>query len=146
MSKTLQSIRWKSFQQRADYAPGSVYRHQTHGWEYIPVHPFGDEPAVLARLQLQPKDCHSADAWWGIEGDATLFESSIVRVTPGGARLFAKATPHREQSVYLVAVFDAPFVTRTLFEDAMVKFVEAGFPHASQFRLRWGDPHRVLST
>lgn len=70
----------------------------------------------------------------------TLLESSIVGVLPGPARLFAKATPHEEQWVYLVGIFDASFVTRTMFEAAMVRFADAGFPHDPRFRLRHGDP------
>src|SRR5262245_46641614 len=127
--------RWRDFRRRADYAPGSVYRHRTHGWEYIPVHPFGDEPEVLARLSLRPEDCQMADAWWGIDGDATLLESGVVGVLGVPARLLAKATKHEEQWVYLMAVFDAPFVTRADFEAAMVRFAEAGFPRDTKFQL-----------
>jgi hypothetical protein len=66
-------------------------------------------------------------------------ESGVVGTLSGAARLFAKATPHDERWVYLVAVFDAPFVTRAAFEEAMVRFVEAGFPRGDKFQLRWGD-------
>lgn len=31
-----------------------VYQHRTHGWEYIPVHPFGDESEVLERWRDRP--------------------------------------------------------------------------------------------
>src|SRR5437660_1018738 len=139
MSDEFQAARWREFRRRADFSPEMVYRHRTHGWEYIPIHPFGDEPEVLARLGMRSKDCWGADAWWGIDGDATLLESCTVSISPGPARLFAKATEHDERWVYLVAVLDAPFVTRTAFEAAMVLFAEAGFPHAPQFQLRWGD-------
>lgn len=143
-AKKLEAKRWSDFRRRADYAPQNVYRHATHGWEYIPVHPFGDEPELLARLELRPEDCRSADAWWGIDGDATLLQSTVEGVSPGPAqqlaRLFAEATSHAQGWVYLVAVFDAPFVTRAAFEAAMVRFADAGFPRAPLFRLRWGDP------
>jgi hypothetical protein len=140
MVDTFQARRWADFRRRADYAPENVYRHRLHGWEYIPVHPFGDEPEVLARLGLRPEDCRTADAWWGIEGDVTLLESGVVGALAGPARLFAKPTPHEERWVYLVAVFDAPFVTRAAFEAAMVRFAEAGFPRGLLFQLCWGDP------
>jgi hypothetical protein len=139
MADAFQAKRWRDFRRRADYAPESVYRHRTRGWEYIPVHSFGDEPAVLARLGLRPEDCRTADAWWGIDRDATLLESGVIGTLSGPARLFAKATPHDERWVYLVAVFDAPFVTRAAFEEAMIRFVEAGFPRGDMFQLRWGD-------
>ena len=139
MTDAFRTKRWRDFRLRADYAPDRVYRHRTRGWEYIPVHPFGDEPEVLARLGLRPEDCRTADAWWGIDGDATLLESGVVGAIARSAGLFAKATEHEESWVYLVAVFDAPFVTRTAFEEAMIRFAEAGFPRAERFQLRWGD-------
>ncbi len=139
MGDALRARRWGDFHRRADSAPESVYRHRTHGWEYIPVHPFGDEPEVLARLGLRPEDCRTADAWWGIDGDATLLESGVVGALPGPAGLFAKASPHEERWVYLVAVFNAPFVTRSAFEAVMVRFAAAGFPRGPRFQLRWGD-------
>src|SRR5262245_2086866 len=86
-----QAKRWRDFRRRAEYAPEDLYRHRTRGWEYIPVHPFGDESEVLARLGLRPEDCRTADAWWGIEGDATLLESGVVGALPQPAGLFAKA-------------------------------------------------------
>jgi hypothetical protein len=135
-----QARRWRDFRRRAAFAPESVYRHRTHGWEYIPVHPFGDEPEVLARLGLRPEDCRTADTWWGIDGDAALLQSGVVGALAGPARLFASATDHPERWVYLVAVLAAPFVTRSAFEAAMVRFAEAGFPHGTLFQLRWGDP------
>ncbi len=136
MVDVFRARRWRNFRRRADYAPENVYHHRTHGWEYVPVHPFGDEPEVLARLGMRPEDCLSADAWWGVGGDATLLESCVVGVVPGPARLFAKPTSDEDRWVYLVAVLDAPFVTRTAFEAEMVQFVEAGFPDAPAFRWR----------
>ena len=100
---------------------------------------------MLAKLDLRPEDCLHADAWWAIDGDATLLESATAGSYPGPARLFAKATQHQERWVYLVAVFNAPFVTRIAFEAAMVRFAEAGFPRSSLFQLRWGDPQVLLS-
>ena len=139
MADVFRTRRWRDFRRRADYAADSVYRHRTRGWEYIPVHPFGDEPEVLACLGLRPEDCRTADAWWGIDGDATLLESGVVGALPQPAGLFAKATEHEERWVYLVAVVDAPFVTRAAFEEAMVRFADAGFPRGDRFQLRWGD-------
>jgi hypothetical protein len=63
-------------------------------------------------------------------------ESSVGKT----AGLFAKPTPHRELWVYLVVVFDAPFVTREAFEAAMSRFADAGFPRDPRFHLREGDP------
>jgi hypothetical protein len=143
LAKKSQIKRWIDFRSRAEYSPESVYRHRTHNWEYIPVHPFGDEPEILARLNMQPEDCLQADAWWGIDEDATLLESSVIRISGGPARMFGKLSPDNSR-VYLCAVFDAPFVTRVLFEAAMVRFAEAGFPGGKLFQFRRGDPARLL--
>lgn len=134
MSDAFRARRWRDFRRRAEYAPESVYRHRTRGWEYIPVHPFGDEGDVLARLGLRPGDCWATDAWWGIDGDATLLQSCVGQ----WYSLLAHATPHEKKWVYLRAVFAAPYVTRTAFEEAMVHFAEAGFPGDTRFRLEWG--------
>lgn len=132
--------RWTSFRDRADYAPQNVYRHRSRGWEYVPIHPFGDEPEDLQRLGLRPEDCWGVDAWWGIDDDATLLESAVVRLAGRPPGLYAKPTPHWERWVYLVVVLDAPFVTRAAFEAAMCRFADAGFPRAAEFQLREGDP------
>jgi hypothetical protein len=137
--------RWDEFRRRADFAPHTVYRHRVHGWEYLPVHPFADEAELLGRLGMRPEDCVSVDAWWGIDEDATLVEATVVGRSSRPAGLFAKATDEEDQRVYLLAVFDAPFVTRAAFEGAMTQFVEAGFPRDPRFRLRWGDPWLQIS-
>src|SRR5689334_10885128 len=93
--EAMRARRWADFRRRADYALRDVDRHRARGWEYIPVHPFGDEPAVLKRLGLLAGDCRSADAWWGIDGDATLLETRVG----DACELFAKPTPHWERRV-----------------------------------------------
>ena len=80
MVDDLRLRRWRDFLRRAEFSPASVYRHRCDGWPYIPIHPFADEAAELARVGMAPEDCGSADAWWGIEGDATLVESCITRL------------------------------------------------------------------
>src|SRR5437667_2336418 len=87
MGHTLRKRRWSDFRSRVEYDPQSVYRHKILGWEYIPVHPFGDEPEILTRLCLRPEACTSADAWWGIDGDATLLQSTVTSISVGGCRL-----------------------------------------------------------
>lgn len=134
MAHARRADRWSDFRRWADYAPEAVYRHRTFDWEYIPIHPFGDEPNHLVRLFIRSEDCWGVDAWWGVDGDATLLESSIAqaaRVKPG---LYARKT---EQGwVYLRAVFELPFVTRQAFEAAMTQFYALGFPNAELFDLR----------
>lgn len=126
--------RWKDFRRRVASAPHSVYRHRASGWEYIPIHPFGDEPENLARLNIQPNDCRSVDAWWGIDEDATLLESVVAsNSSHRSAGLYVKVTTDPKCWVYLLAVIDAPHITRAAFEDAMSQFAQLGFPHEARF-------------
>ncbi len=140
----LRVVRWADFRRRVQYAPRTVYYHRKRGWEYIPIHPFGDEPQLLHSLSLRPTDCRNVDTWWGLDGDATLLESMIAKLSDRPPGLYVKATPHEERWVYVLAVFDAPYITRSALEDAMVRFADAGFPSESRFRLKWGDPWLVL--
>ena len=142
--EALRRWRWRDFRRRVDHAPQNVYRHRTRGWEYIPIHPFGDEAADLARLNLRPEECWGVDAWWGIDGDATLFQSSVASISGRPAQLLVHATPHRERRVYVRAVIDAPFITRSAFEAAMEVVADAGFPNHPRFRLRDGDAAVVV--
>jgi hypothetical protein len=142
--EVLRARRWANFRRRADCAPSNVYYHPTRGWEYIPTHPFGDELDALKRLCMQPDEVVSAGAWWGIDGDATRLESCVVTSSDTPSGLVAMATPDEQQWVYLFALFDAPYVTRAAFEDAMGRFADLGFPYDSRFRLRWGDPRLEL--
>ncbi len=128
--------RWQDFRRRADHAPRQVYRHREAGWEYIPVHPFGDEPETLAWLGIHSEDCTGVDAWWGIERDATLVQSWVVRVGQRPTGLYARRTDDAEAWVYLTAVLDAPFVTRSAFETVLSQFAALGFPGGERFLLR----------
>jgi hypothetical protein len=136
MTNALRLKRWRDFRRRADDAAERVYRHRRFGWEYVPVHLFGDEPDHLARLGVRPEDCWVADAWWGVGEDATLLQSSVAKVVRCKPGLYARKTEHEEGWVYLTAVFELPFVTRQGFEAAMAQFVALGFPNAEVFDLQ----------
>ena len=141
----LQSHRWNGFRRRVNYAPHTVYRHEKTCSEYIPIHPFADEPDELARLGLHPEDCIGVDAWWGIDGDATLVQAWAVSAVGHPVGLYAQMTPHDEAWCYLSAVIDAHFVTRVAFEAAMSRFVELGFPTSTLFHLTTGSGLTLLS-
>lgn len=136
MTDALRPMRWLDFRRRADYAPELVYRHRTFGWEYVPVHPFGDEPDILARLGIRQEECLGVDAWWGVGGDATLLESFVAVVSQQKPGLYARKTEHDEGWVYLRVIFELPFVTRGAFEAAMAQYHALGFPDAALLTLR----------
>jgi hypothetical protein len=145
MADDLRLLRWRDFLRRAEFSPASVYRHRCDGWPYIPIHPFADEAAELARVGMAPEDCASVEAWWGIEGDATLVESCISRLAHHSPGLYARQTEHEEGWVYLLTVLDAPYVTRGAFESALSRFASLGFPDDEQFRLiRGSRPVRLV--
>ena len=57
MADDLRLRRWREFLRRAEFSPESVYRHRCDGWPYIPIHPFADEAAELARVGMAPEGC-----------------------------------------------------------------------------------------
>lgn len=135
MIDPLRKRRWRDFRRRVEFAPASAYLHRSGGWQYLPIHPFADEAADLARLGIAPLDCWGADAWWGIEGDATLVQSCIARSAHRPPGLYARQTEHEEGWVYLMAVLDIPAVTRVSFEAVLSRFASPGFPDGDRFRL-----------
>jgi hypothetical protein len=135
MIDPLRARRWCDFRRRIEFAPESVYLHRSGGWTYIPIHPFADEAADLARLGIAPEDCWGVDAWWGIEGDATLVQSCIARPAHRPPGLYARRTEHDQGWVYLIAVLDVPAITRESFEAALSRFASLGFPDGERFRL-----------
>lgn len=47
-------------------------------WRYITVHPFADEPELLAHLGMQPTECQTADVWWHTGRDVVLLQAVAV--------------------------------------------------------------------
>ncbi|WP_425614905.1 hypothetical protein NA78x_004789 [Anatilimnocola sp. NA78] len=144
MSPMKRLRRWRDFRRRVDFAPNNVYRHETRGWEYIPIHPFSDEIEILSSRSIDPSECWSVDAWWGIDGDATLVESWIAERAHCPPGLYVKPVAHAEEWSYLFAVIDAPAITRLAFEAAMSRFADAGFP--SSLRVEPGAPWLTLDS
>jgi hypothetical protein len=136
MPDVRRAMRWADFRRRVEHDPEAVHRHRAQGWEYLPVHPLGDEPEHLARPGILPEDCWGVDAWWGVDGDATLLEASVARVMQWRPGLYARRTEHEEGWIYLRVVFPLPFITRTAFEAVMAQFVALGFPTGERFQLR----------
>jgi hypothetical protein len=130
--------RWKDFRRRVAYSPESVYRHALHGWEYIPVHPFGDESELLARLGIKAEDCRIVDAWWGIGSDAVLLQVWSQLGIGGTIELFALPQGDPTWRISLLAQINASFVTRADFEGVMTAFASEGFPQAAIFQLSPG--------
>ena len=145
MSSNLREARIADFEGRACFAPDDIYQHRTHGWRYIPIHPFSDEYDVLTRLQMSPTDCRSVDAWWEIDGDATLIQTytngHIASLSVG---LHANFTENELSHTYLTAVFATGHIDRDSFEMAMSRFAELGFPDWEVFSMNPNSNHVFL--
>ena len=85
---------------------------------------------------MTPEDCWSADAWWGVEEDATLVQSCVARVAdrlPGA--LCSSLRARGGVGLSPGAVLDAPAITRVSFEAALSRFASLGFPGGDRFWL-----------
>ena len=131
-----QKARIADFERRANYAPDSVYHHQTRRWSYIPVHHFADESAVLVP---------AVDCWCMFGADAALLEcqrSHRASLEPG---LYATVDASSPYWPKLHAVVAGP-LTRSVVEATMERFVALGFPEGPFTDLRPGAPLVRLST
>lgn len=137
MSDRHRRHRWANFRRRAEYAPSDVYQHRIFGWEYIPVHPFGDEPEILERLGLRSEDCRSVDAMCGIDEDAFILQATVEGHTSGAPLFSALVSVEEDRWIYVNVLFAAPFVTRIEFEDAMHRIRIIGFLQDPSFRTKW---------
>jgi hypothetical protein len=115
--------RIKDFEQRASYAPRSVYYHATRGWRYIPVHNFADEV---------DRPVPGVDCWCQLAGDAALLECAgeWVSKEPG---LYVRFDTEKPCWPKLHAVLTEP-LTRAVVERVMERFVELGFPDGEKFQ------------
>lgn len=118
------------FERRAAYSPANVTKHsQNPEWRYLEIHPFSDDTETLERLSLLPSNCFIVDAWCFFNGDAALLESSVAGVNPiRDAGLFARRSEGDLRWTNLKLVTNAESISRVLFENAMTKFAELGFP------------------
>ena len=71
--------RIRDFERRAEYSDDV---RQYRDWRYITVHPFADEPEVLARISMPPEDCRSADVWWHTGSDVALLQTYAGAESP----------------------------------------------------------------
>ena len=134
MNHQLQSARYADFKSREDFSPRSVYRHDGQNSRYIPIHAFADEAAALKRLNISADSCQSVDAWWAIENDATLVQAYTSTYFPQRLPgLYARQTDNDLGYVYLTAVIECGSITRSVFETALSRFIELGFPNDAKF-------------
>ena len=52
--------------------------------EFLPIHPFADEPELLAKLNLKAEDCRSVDAYWRIGDDVCFLQVWLSTDDPLG--------------------------------------------------------------
>lgn len=143
MNDLCRAARLADFQKRADFAPEDVYRHLTRGWRYILIHPFADEPEILARLGMVAENCTATDAWCEIDDDAMLLQIRTVSGTDT-AGLWIAPVPVRDKKCWThrIAVLPTPFITRPAFEATMARFVAIGFPQ----HMAWNSPPFLVET
>lgn len=127
-------FRCRDFDRRLRGHPGGVYLHGGGAGAYLPIHPFADEPGLLATLGIRPGDCRSVDAWWRVGDDACFLQVWLSTDDPLGRRgLFARWSDGEPPFLNVVAVIDAPTVTRSAFEEAMADLVRLGVPGDARF-------------
>lgn len=119
-----QQARVEDFQFRIDYSPDSAYRHRTHGWRYVPIHPFADEPEILERLEISAADCVRVDAYWEIQSDVVFLETMCERGVNRPTGIYIRTRKEGGNVAY--GILPQPSITRTDFEDTMTALFKSG--------------------
>ena len=114
--------RLRDFESRAAHADDV---RQYRGWRYITVHPFADEPELLARLSMTSDLCKQADVWWHTGTDVALLQTST-----GGKSPFSTSVRWFGDPPYLSITAQLPTPTTTIAQlhDLMDRIVQHGLP------------------
>jgi hypothetical protein len=124
--------RLRSFESRALH-DGDVRTYRD--WRYITVHPFADEPELLARLTMSPDDCKSADVWWHTGTDVALLQTYT-----GGDAPFATTMRWFGDPPYISIIAELSTATTTLVQ--LHELMDRIAPHGLPKRFR----HRSTKT
>lgn len=119
-----QQARVEDFPSRLNDSPDAAYRHPTHGWRYIPIHPFADELEILERLVISPADCVAVDAYWEIEGDVVFLETMCERDATRPKGIYVRTG--KDAGTVAHAILPLLSITHAEFEDTMTALFEAG--------------------
>jgi len=117
--------RLQDFNRRVETSPSDVLIHLKKGWRYIPVHQFGQA---------------ACDAYWEIDHDMCFLQVWTHDSDQLSRRgLYARISPGKAPWLNVVAVVDAPSVSRDALETAMEQFAALGAPDPEAFPARLGD-------
>jgi hypothetical protein len=111
----------RDFSRRGDV--GDILRFRDS--EYIPLHPFADDDALLERIGWQSENCTTVAAYWKIYEDVVLIEVTTHATEPSPVGRYARWRAPRG-GVSLCVVVDAPAITRATFEDELAKLIDSG--------------------
>ena len=134
------SLRLLDFDCRSQTQPESVYFLGQGGGAYLPIHPFADEPELLAKLHITPDNCRSVDAYWRVGDDVCFLQVWLAKDDAlGRSGLFARWSDGEPPMLNVVAVVNAGTVCRKQFEDVMLRFLRLGAPSHPLFNPSIGD-------
>jgi hypothetical protein len=118
--------RRSEFKSRKEASPTDVYAIKDRGWEYITVHPMGDEAALLSSLGMKPTDCTSVDCYWATKRDVVFLQIATRGASHFEPGFYAHKAAESPNMTYVLAVVDAVFISRGTVEAVMARFAEAG--------------------
>ncbi len=102
-------------------------------WRYVTVHPFADEPKLLASLELQPAECQNADVWWHTGSDIVLLQTTVVGEAGQSTTCCWFGDP---PYLSIIARLSATVATIRSLHDAMDRISSCGIPKRCKHRSR----------
>jgi hypothetical protein len=103
--------------------------------EYIPIHPFADDQALLERIGWQSEKCISVDAYWRVTDDVVFLQMSTKGSSGRAVGRYARWR-EGEGGVNLSVVVDAPTISRAVFEAEMTRLLDDGVVEGALHRGR----------
>ena len=106
------------FEQRADYSPDMVYRHQVAGWRYIPTHPFFEEIPPHDPKNEEVYESGLVEAYWETNDDVVFLNVSLDSIAPRPSGIYIRTCSDGGNEAHAV-LRDEYHISRNIFEDAM---------------------------
>jgi len=133
--------RLRDFRKRTTKNDGcnQVYINKSIDHEYMPVHPFAYEVEMLETLKPSPEKCTSVDAYWNLKTDIAFLQVATITVFDHKVvGLYVRWEKTKKEFLNLVAIVDAPYVTRESFENVMCRFINPCISPSEKNRKRYG--------
>lgn len=115
------------FEERKRNNPDDVFSVKDKDWEYITIHPMGDESDLLKNLNISEEDCKSVDCYWRSKKNVAFVEVQFHKLDRWrDIGFYARRDDNRNPALVLYALVADPIITRVVLESVLNYYDELG--------------------